>query len=87
MVCIRICRCGARYNINLTTNSALNGLAEPKAYQGTNFYINIDYKGNIKIAAASGVPSSSPTYTPTGTTKYIEVYPNPQGRYADSNSN
>ena len=74
-------------NINLNTDAALNGLAKPKAYQGTNFYILIDYKGNITIAAASDKPTdqtSSTSATVTGDSKYIQVYPTPQGRYADS---
>ncbi|EGC91242.1 prepilin-type cleavage/methylation N-terminal domain protein [Turicibacter sp. HGF1] len=73
--------------VNLVDNG-LNGLADPKTYQGTTFFVQINYKGNIKIAAATTQPSdASPTFAPTGTSKYIEVYPNPQGRYADSNSN
>ena len=62
---------------NLTDNE-LAGIAKPKAYQNTNFYVNIDFDGNIKIAVASATPGQNVTS--------YEVYPTPTGRYEDPSS-
>ena len=60
------------------TDQELAGIAKPKAYQNTDFYVNIDFDGNIKIAVAASTPGE-------GVTSY-EVYPTPTGRYEDPSS-
>lgn len=60
------------------TDQELAGIAKPKAYQNTNFYVNIDFDGNIKIAVASSKPGNDVTS--------YEVYPTPEGRYANPSS-
>ena len=56
------------------TDTEIAGMADPKAYQGTEFFVNIDFDGNIKVAVAKAKDSID--------SEMEEVYPNPTGRYA-----
>ena len=70
---------------NLTDNE-IAGVSTPKAYQGTDFYVHMDFDGNIKIAVSStdlstGTGATTPEVSEVRDSVFQYVYPAPTGRY------
>lgn len=66
------------------TDTEIAGISTPKAYQGTEFFVRIDFDGNIEILVASDQPDNDVASTDvseeTGSVVQF-VYPAPTGRY------